>query len=856
MAPRKRQSARAVTNTGPSRTTRSADAANSRASPTREADRPDLLVAQSDYHEPRMIAEAPSYTDTPWSGTSQSNNTYLSTMKPLGSRPSEADRTKDLGPAKKKMKVMAAKKALNSAQNQVLRDETPTAAVAAEAAAAPVLDFDQLLAALVAMPPPTATDLNVEEIKAGLEEVLALAAETKNVAVAKGLLRLWENSSGDPFVLHILNSVLQDEVGQREMTVFQLMMNSAWNEIQTKEPNSVPGANTNKVRRGSDSTTSSLSSAKSLDVDTLGIVPGQDHGAKRGEKSTRNTRDAKISDRLADTTGSRKRPLEDDTEGDDAIRRQRLQKSLPDIVVPESNVRSPPTSHTTSPANSAPSSPAPEGARKRKTGTSEAKGARKRRRISDEEKQRDADSDSDDDAASRTSSDYHDNFCHQCNGIGDLLLCDNCPLSFHFLCAEPPILTEEAPPGEWLCPKCGTAKAMGQFTDKLNKMSRKEFNLPVKLRNYFTDARSGERGAYEDTAPIPRFTGRPPRGTKTAYYDDDVLLRTHERVNGVERPILCYACGRAADGERPTISCDYCPLSFHLDCLDPPKARPPFQVGNSERSRQNWMCPNHSYHSLFWYSRDEEGKSVSGRIRRPRNPRIIDVDVIPGEEEAEKEANSSDEGILYRVRASGLIGDFVEMTKRFVASFHPIHDINRWYLTATSENYHTALDRHYAEEYFKYTKSKYDELFNKAAAFYSSLNKPPTIQSETAAQSIADSRSTPDREAVANLVAFAQQSTSSTSDDAASTTDQSQQPNNINLLVDQLKASAPEIPRPRDELTALMNLEKLVKNRVQALKVRIRDEDASVRIRQDPVYHDGENAGDAGRNEDAEMVLE
>ncbi|RJE21753.1 PHD finger domain protein [Aspergillus sclerotialis] len=852
MAPRKRQSTRAVTNTGSARTTRSADAANSRASPAREADRPESLVAQSDYHEPRMRVEAPSYSDTPWCGTSQPTNSYLRTMKPLGSTPSDAD----LGPAKKKMKKTA---------DQVQTDETAAVAAAAEAdaaevdaAATPVLDFDQLLADMVALPLPTSTDLNVDEIKAGLEEVLALAVETKNVAVAKGLLRLWELSSEDPFVLHILNSVLQDEVGPHEMTAFQLLVNAAWSEIRIKEANSVSAANTNKVRRRSHSTTSSLSSAKSLDVETFApeIVPGQDDGAKNGEESTRNTREEKNSDHpdgLAETTGSQKHPREDDTEEEIAAKRRRLQKSLPEIVVLESNVRSSTASHTTSPTNSVRSSPAPENTRKRTKETGEVQGSRKRRRISAKDKAKEKQSDPDSDAASKTDSDYHDDSCHECGGAGDLILCDDCPRSFHFLCVDPPILSKQPPAGEWLCPRCRASRLMSQYTDKLNKMSRKDFALPVKLRNHFTDARSGERGAYEDTAPIPRFTGRPPRGTRTADYDDETLLRTYERVNGVERPILCFNCGRAADGVRPTIACDYCPLSFHLDCLDPPKARPPFQVGNSERSRQNWMCPNHSYNSLFWFSRDEEGKGVSGRIRRPRNPRIIDVDVLPDEEEVEREANNTDDGILYRVRESGLVGDFVEMSKRFVFSFHPIHFITRRYLTSTSENYHTALEKEYAERYFNYTKSKYDEIFNKAVAYYSSLNKSTTIESEPAAQTIANSRSTPDREAVANLVAFAQQSTSSASDDLA-TTEQPEQSNNINLLVDQLKASAPDFPHPEDELTALTNLEKLVKGRIHALKIHIRDENANVRIRQDPVNHgdnDDVQDGNAGRDEGA-----
>jgi len=46
---------------------------------------------------------------------------------------------------------------------------------------------------------------------------------------------------------------------------------------------------------------------------------------------------------------------------------------------------------------------------------------------------------------------------------------------------------------------------------------------------------------------------------------------------------LCYICVRSSR-VGPLVRCDFCPLSFHLDCLDPPL---------SEVPRDVWMCPNH-----------------------------------------------------------------------------------------------------------------------------------------------------------------------------------------------------------------------------------------------------------------------
>lgn len=47
--------------------------------------------------------------------------------------------------------------------------------------------------------------------------------------------------------------------------------------------------------------------------------------------------------------------------------------------------------------------------------------------------------------------------------------------------------------------------------------------------------------------------------------------------------IMCYVCCKTSRAG-PMVTCDFCPLSFHLDCLDPPM---------SEIPRDVWMCPNH-----------------------------------------------------------------------------------------------------------------------------------------------------------------------------------------------------------------------------------------------------------------------
>lgn len=59
----------------------------------------------------------------------------------------------------------------------------------------------------------------------------------------------------------------------------------------------------------------------------------------------------------------------------------------------------------------------------------------------------------------------------------------------------------------------------------------------------------------------------------------------HELDNGlVFLPIkVCFRCGRSCR-KTPLIQCDYCPLLFHADCLNPPLTGLPIA---------RWMCPHH-----------------------------------------------------------------------------------------------------------------------------------------------------------------------------------------------------------------------------------------------------------------------
>lgn len=84
-------------------------------------------------------------------------------------------------------------------------------------------------------------------------------------------------------------------------------------------------------------------------------------------------------------------------------------------------------------------------------------------------------------------------------------------------------------------------------------------------------------------------------GSRKGFVEERDPTRLRDTKTG---PVSCYKCGGSSvplrsltsDPEaswRPIVSCDYCALHWHLDCLSPPLASMP-------SSTRKWMCPNHA----------------------------------------------------------------------------------------------------------------------------------------------------------------------------------------------------------------------------------------------------------------------
>ena len=69
-------------------------------------------------------------------------------------------------------------------------------------------------------------------------------------------------------------------------------------------------------------------------------------------------------------------------------------------------------------------------------------------------------------------------YCSYCDEGGNLLNCDRCPASFHLICQEPPLTSDQIPKGEFLCNKC---KSKAKLLANQNNFEKKLINQGEKV---------------------------------------------------------------------------------------------------------------------------------------------------------------------------------------------------------------------------------------------------------------------------------------------------------------------------------------------------------------------------------------
>ncbi|OAX79552.1 hypothetical protein ACJ72_06129 [Emergomyces africanus] len=508
-----------------------------------------------------------------------------------------------------------------------------------------------------------------EKILDVVDAAIARAEELKDTKVVNGLRRLREATSRDQFLFSVLEGVFSKQAGPHEISLFQTVMRDAVKK--DRRGASTRDASTMARARSTASTSSSLSSAKSLDAETFApamtsgraanSAPAKGKGGRalgphaKGKRQSVPPRLQAIFPSLEGADIRKRKRLDDPGYSDEALaaKRMALRKTFHDFTVPESHVRPSRTPVAYESASPTPQ-PGPSSSSKRSSEVFES-------------------SESADEVAppiqlraprrtrkSVAQADEIDNidFCRLCNGNGQLLCCDGCIDSFHFECLAPPMDPKSPPEGQWFCPTCRVKGTMGPLIEAVESMPSRNYELPPDIREYFAGAKTGEDGVYKEVSILPKGGSRP-RGNRTGRPEDrNALLRL---MDARGKLITCIRCGLTSNGRRPIIQCDYCPCSWHLDCLDPPRSNPPPQVPGSENPALHWKCPNHIDHDLA--NLDGIGGGRLAQFRRPRNPRFVDIDILPSNSEEEHFYEKEMAGVVYRVSESGVVLDFVNRVK-------------------------------------------------------------------------------------------------------------------------------------------------------------------------------------------------
>ncbi|KAF8582197.1 hypothetical protein K439DRAFT_1635501 [Ramaria rubella] len=295
----------------------------------------------------------------------------------------------------------------------------------------------------------------------------------------------------------------------------------------------------------------------------------------------------------------------------------------------------------------------------------------------------------------------NDDHCSSCRSHGGLLYCDGCPRSFHLWCLDPPMDAQDVPEGDtrWYCPAClirqnpppkPRRSLLAPLFHHLQMSVPTEFELPEDIRGFFKDVATGPKGSYQNSTEL-----KPSRARGFNILEDRDPFRLKDK-NSV--PVLCFCCGKSAlpdtepssgpssasastaNSERETrtrrsslratigqvlwksiVSCDYCSLHWHLDCLDPPlSSMPP--------AHKKWMCPAHVEHVAPKRRVPKQVQPISDITARNR-PNNGNIDIIPADNAAEKSKKMKvDEvhinGRRYRIPERVIVLDFWDKLNR------------------------------------------------------------------------------------------------------------------------------------------------------------------------------------------------
>ncbi|KAF9567642.1 hypothetical protein CPC08DRAFT_758219 [Agrocybe pediades] len=247
----------------------------------------------------------------------------------------------------------------------------------------------------------------------------------------------------------------------------------------------------------------------------------------------------------------------------------------------------------------------------------------------------------------------NEDHCSSCRSYGSLVYCDGCPKAFHFWCLDPPMenMDDDGDARSFLRltinmiqhpPRKPPHSLFAPLIHHLQVSNPVEYQLPEDIRTFFKDVGTGPKGNYVDSSEI-----KAPRLNRHGQLEERDPYRLRDR-NG--NAVLCYHCGLSAlpntlgadgpsaskgaprfdstatsvDTWKGIVSCDYCNLHWHMDCVDPPLLTlPPFN--------KKWMCPNHAERVMPLKRRVPKNQSTPIEITKPRQFNNGNIEVIHSE---------------------------------------------------------------------------------------------------------------------------------------------------------------------------------------------------------------------------------
>lgn len=164
----------------------------------------------------------------------------------------------------------------------------------------------------------------------------------------------------------------------------------------------------------------------------------------------------------------------------------------------------------------------------------------------------------------------------------------------------------------------------------LDKRNPVVYKLPNSIKNRFVGVYANESGEYRDLDVkvykryvfavfglishfffhhflFASFGTNTLFSTRSGFLEDQDLLKLTDKQGN---PIFCYKCKGSTMGSIPMARCDYCSLSWHLDCLDPP-------LPTAKTVGTKWKCPNHA-------------DKVYKKARRPKHAQVVDTSLRRG----------------------------------------------------------------------------------------------------------------------------------------------------------------------------------------------------------------------------------